>query len=395
MSVLKTNLWEIERSPLLNHLGALLSVFHVINYFFWVAQKQLGEPSGNTPLLCWEFFPSCSQVLLKSPGFFTSLLTVYLVFSCLGFLAFLWRRFVVMSWAFLFLTSVLHLTFYILDASLASDMHGFLIFIEFTFLFVPNKLSSLRFGLISFYLLLTLRELNGDWLSGASLNNIFPFPLKGLEWVAAFGVVIKLTLPFLLVSSVGQRVALGVSGLLTFHSFHFYFKKDFESIVMGILVLFFILDHFERVRLEREAFYQSFAHPEPSKLWWPIFICLYLLAQTPLFLQHWPTELIRVVGPSNAAECQQTTFVRYQNKTEQLDHLLPPHMKSQIRCHPLLAFNAARDLCSQLKDESGFMGISTYFLSRSLSDQKFRPVLSISNVCAEGLTFKTAAGAKQ
>jgi hypothetical protein len=319
---------------------------------------------------------------------------VYLIFACIGLVSFLWKRFVFISWISLLIVSVLHIFFYVSDASLGMDIHGFLIFLDITFLFIPNKISLIRYGVLSYYLISVWRELSPDWLSGANLIGQLPLPTKGLEWLAAVGVLIKITLPFLLVSPFGQRLTLAILGLLTYHSFLFYFQRDFSSLAMGLLVLFFVVDFFERKRLERESYYQSYAHPEPSKLWWPIVLGLYLLVQFNVFGAHSPTQLLHIDGPAAAIECQQMTFVKFKHQTEQRESLLPGDMKSEFRCHPLLAFNAAKQLCRELQGQPEFESIATYFLRRRLSEVSFQPLFSIDNICSPDVTYKNALAVK-
>jgi len=392
MSLLRINIWEINRSPLLNYFGALLSVIHLINYYFWQGPLRISQGSAKlSPTLCWDFFANCQSAVGFSPTIVNTLFTAYLVMGALGVIFFVWKRFVGISWACLFAATCLHLFFYILDASLASDFHALLIFLELSFLFVPNKISCVRIGVISFYLISVLRELNSEWLSGATLVGTMPMPQKGLEWVAATSVIAKLTLPLLLLSGIGQRVALGILGLFAFHGFYFYFMRDFTSAGMLLLLVFFVLNYFEQSRLERESLYQSYAHPEPSKLWWPAFIFIFWLAQTAIFKADWPTQILKIQGPAASSECYTTLFAQFKGRLEQKENIVPPDINPALRCHPLVIFNSAKSLCPQMASQENFNRLAVYLFGRSLSEKDFSPILQIANICEPGLTYKKVA----
>jgi len=257
MNFLKSNFWEINRSPLLHYFGAILSLLHIINYFFWKTQSHFLSSANAKPLLCWDFFSTCATT--NSPLSHTGLVTLfnlYLVFSILAFLIFLMKRFTGGSWTFLLLANFIGLFFYIYDAGLTSDIHGLLFFLNLSFLFCVNKSPLIRTSVILFYLYSAYRELNTEWLSGHALSTYLPYSLKVLEWVTASGVIIKLTLPFLLASPIGQRLTLGVLGLSAYHILHFYSLHDFTSLVLFLLNIYFVIEFFIKRQLEREAFYQ-------------------------------------------------------------------------------------------------------------------------------------------
>lgn len=391
MNFLKSNFWEINRSPLLHYLGAMLSLLHILNYFFWRGSAPFLSGTIAKPLLCWEFFENCSSTGLLSSHLPQQLFSIYAFVAVLSLLSFIWQRFVRLSWTTLLLASSIHAFLYAADASLRQDIQGLLIFLSLSFLFIPNKAAIIRVTVILFYLLTAHAELTPEWLSGSNLVEFIPFPFKALEWVTALGIAIKLTLPFLLISPYGQRLALAASGLISLHIFHFYFRHDFSSLALIFLVLFFIIDFYVRKKLERETLYQSYAQPEPSKLWWPIAALFYIFCQTTFTPTTWLGSMIRVTGPVATSECQHISFAKFNNKVEQIENSALEALDQNIKCHPLVAFNSAKDICQKFNNQPEFISLSSYFLSRSLSEDQYRTIFSIENICEQNLKFSDAA----
>ena len=390
MSWLRSNVWEIQRSRLLSFLGAILSLLHVINYFYWVNRSQILNPTHNSTLMCWDFTRHCGPLLNLAPHFFAAFLTAYLALSCFAVLAFISRRLTGLAWAMLFGANLIKLFFYLSDASLAIDVQALLLFINFGFLFVPSKAQLARFSILIYYFVAGLRELSPDWLTGKALQGVFPLSMKGLEWVAAFGIIARWTLPLLLLSPIGQHLAIGVIGLLTFHIANFYFRSDYESVVMGTFVIFFLLDYFEQKRTERESLYQSYALPEPSKLWWPVFVGVFIVAQIPAVSKESALQFLKVEGPAAIADCVQITFANYDNRIEQLAVEAPLGLKPQLKCMARIAYNSARGLCHDLAKDPSFRSLSTYFLSRGLSEARMKTVFAEDNICADATTTGAA-----
>lgn len=395
MNFLKSNFWEINRSSSLQIFGAILSALHILNRFYWKGASTLLQSESAKPLLCWNFHPTCldSKSLLSTIGT-DAIFKLYLACGVLALLFFLVRRFVRASWTFLLLTNILSLFFYFQDASLASDIQSLLIFLNWGFLFCYNKSSLIRFGVIAFYLVSGYRELSPEWLTGAALHEYLNFPYKVLEWVAGMSITIQWTLPFLLISPFGQRLAFGVIGMAAFHFAHFYFQHDFASVAHLSMIFYFTYDFFERRRLERESMYQSYAHPEPSKLWWPAAAGFYILAQTSWFSTHTPFEMLKITGPHAAAECEHVLFARYKNKVDVIPDLSPKDFNPQFKCLPIVAFQSAKSFCEGQKSNPDFEALQSFFIHKKFGEAKYSTLFSSDNLCSEQVTFSSLRGAK-
>lgn len=389
MNFIKTNLWEINRSTLLHQFGAILSLLHIVNYFFWLNSNHFLTSPESRPLLCWPFFSRCTEIAFFNHVAASTILSLYVVLSGLALISFLWQRFIGLSWFFLLLASFIQAFFYVIDASLSHDIFTLILFLNFGFLFIPSKISLIRAGVIIYYIVLGYKELSPEWLSGSVLHASMPLPFKILEWVAAVGLIIKFTLPFLLVSPIGQRLALGVAGLLLYNGFHFYFLHDYQSLTLTVLTLYFILDHFYRKKIEREALYQSYAHPEPTRLWWSLVAGVFIFIQTPFAPRSWPTEVFKVTGPDYARDCRTVSFAYYDKKVEQVENLLPQNTPGEIACHPLVVFNSAKDFCRSQNSNTNFRGLSLFFLDRGLTDEDYKTIFSLKNICDDNIQFQS------
>jgi len=376
---LKQNVWEIERSPLLSYLGAVLAAIHALNFYFWNRHGLLG-PRANVPLFCWDFAPNCGVTAAQGPQHW--MFYLYFGLAALATLVFLTRRLTGFAWTLLLLTFALMLYFYIGNATLASDIQALLIVLNLGFLLFPSKPTLFRWSVLFYLFVAGLRELTPDWLSGKELQTQLAFPPKGLEWVAAMGILAKWALPLLLLSVIPQRFVIGVIGLLAYFAAHYFYLRDFQSIVLSMFVLLFAVALFERRRLEREAMYQSYAHPEPSRLWWPILFGVFIFAQTNLSKSSSVADLLRVKGPEPFVDCLQFNFARFQDHTAQVVVPVEKDETLGLHCRQKIAEATARNLCVSLKQEAGFDSLASFLLTRGLADAQYHLNWQKENVCS-------------
>jgi hypothetical protein len=393
MNFIKRNIWELERSSALLFLGSLFSAVHVINYFFWVrSASYLGKPDSN-PLLCWDFFGNCTEFYVAPPALTGALLTTYLITSALALLVFLTRRFVGFGWTLLFISFLLKLTFYVQDASLQLNAHAMILMAQFCFLFVPNKINSTRLLFFATYIFSAIGKLSPEYLSGAAVPTVLAIPMKGLEWVGVFSVVLELIMPFFLISRMPLRFGYGFATLFLYHCAHLYITRSFEPIGMGILLMFFVAEHFEYSRRERESFYRSYEHPEPSKVWLALTASLFLAAQFPP-TAHSAFALIKIEPPKTYLDCKQITFIYHADRVEQAELLNDPSLTRDLACNKSVAFNRVKNICEKNKRDPQFKNVASYFLSRRLAETTFSPVFSSDRFCDSTYTLKDTRGGR-
>jgi hypothetical protein len=391
MKLIKRNIWELERSWSLLFLGALFSAIHVINYFFWISSASYLGKVDASPLLCWDFFGNCTEFYFVPPSLTGVLLTTYLITSSIGFLVFLTRRFTGFAWTMLFISFLLKLTFYAQDASLQMNVHALLLITQFCYLFIPNKTNAIRSIIFGTYILSAIGKLSPEYLSGAAINTHISIPLKGLEWVGVFSVVLEVLMPFFLLSRQRLRFGYGFGVLFLFHLAQFYLLRSFEPLGMAILLFFFIGDHFEYSRRERESFYRNYEHPEPSKIWWAFASALFIAAQFPP-TAHTPLMLMRIEPPKTYLDCKQITFVYYGDHVEQTELLSDSSLSRDLACNKSVAFNRVKNICEKNRRNPDFKNVASYFLSRRLAETEFSPVFSSDRFCDSTYSLRDARG---
>jgi hypothetical protein len=391
MNFIKRNIWELERSSSLIFLGGIFSAIHIINYFFWINSASYLGKADASPLLCWDFFGNCTEIFFVPPALTSALLTTYLIAACVAFLVFLTRRFVGFAWSLLFITFLLKTIFYVQDASLQLNLHALILIAQFCYLFVPNKLNSIRTLIFATYLLNGIGKMTPEYLSGAAIPSTIPLPLKGLEWVGVFSIVIEILMPFFLLSRQRLRFAYGFGVLFIFHIAQLYLTHSFEPLGMAILLLFFVAEHFEYSRRERESFYRNYEHPEPSKIWWALTATIFFAAQFPP-TAHSPLALIKIEPPRTYLDCKQITFVYFKDHIEQTELLADSSLARELACNKSVAFNRVKNICEKNRRNADFKNVASYFLSRRLAETDFSPVFSSDRFCDSTYSLKDARG---
>lgn len=395
MNWIKRNLWEIERSSALAWLGSLISLGYITLYFFWSSKSQLFSGAGAKPLLCWEFFPHCASKFPLSGQLVQILFTAFLITSILSVILHLIRRSFGLAWFFCTFSWGIAFLFYALDASLRSNILGFFLLLSFGYLFVPSKIKLVRYVTLVFYLVDAYTKLNADWLSGLPLYGSIAVPEKGLEWIAAFSVIIQIVMPFFLISRDGQRTGYGFAALFAYHIFHLYLQPDPGHLILALLLLFFVFDFFEFKRIQRETMYQSYEHPEPSQLWWPFLMALLLGSQLAYANGKFPLMLFQLEAPRGSVECKLMAYAHYRNKVEILSGQAQSKLPSNFRCHPMMNFNLVKNFCEDFKKDSEFDNVTAFFLTRSLSDESYAVRFSSDRFCDKSYTFTSQRDVQQ
>lgn len=389
MKFIKKNLWEIERSPSLLILGSLLCALHIVNYFFWSRSASFMASIEGPPLLCWQFFQHCTEIKLIPGSFASAFLVLYLILGILGTLMFLSKRLAGAGWFFLFFCFLLKTLFYVQDASLESNYQNILLLINFCFLLIPNKSNLIRLLVFVGYIMAGFYKLSPEWLAGVTIPNRIAMPLKGYEWLAVFSVLIEVIMPWLLISRIRVRFLYGFAALFAYHLIQLYFTHQFDHIAAPAILIFLAFEHFEQVRKDRESFYRSYEHPEPSKFWWPVAIGAFVLAQLPTG-NNTILRIFKIEKMGSYSECQQVAFVHNGSKIEQVDLSSDAEIAMNLRCHPTVAFNKVKALCAKFKKEPEFQNITSFFLQRQLSEKEYRLVFGSDRFCDSTYTAENS-----
>ncbi len=396
MNRIKSNFWEIARSQLLINTGVLLSLIYICSYFYWKNLPQFTGASDSTqPILCWSFFNQCQESILFSSGIAPTLFAILISSSVIALICFLTRRILGLAWFLLFVANMIYSVFYFSDASIATDVGALILLLSWSYLFIPNKPTVFRYVLFLFLIVSSYQHWTIDWLSGATLLNTISLPTKGLEWLAALTMSGYLIFPFLLLSPIAQRRTIGLLGIAAIQIIFFYYDRSFSSISLLIISVFYLFEFFEIKRLERESLYQSYEHPEPSKLG-PIIVSLFFLAaQTKAFGHKAIFELVKIQGPAKSVQCQRITFLYSNNDITEISDDGPVAANPALACHSWLNFNYVRNLCHKYSAQPGFKTISHHFLIRNLGDKTYQTQFADNDFCRADLTISKAFGGAQ
>lgn len=391
MSWLKRSLWEIDRSSSLRVLGGLLALGQILTYVYWQKSSFLFAGSEAQPLLCWNFQSQCSGTFL-SAGTLSTIFTSQLILSIAAALLFFSGRLISWAWVALMISWFVQTSVYFMDASLRSNAYALVFLIGFYLLFLPNKIRMTQYTVFAYFILDALTKLNPDWLSGIGFLGQIAAPEKGLEWLAAFSVIIQMVMPFFLISRDGQRMGYGFAALFIYQVGIFFILKDPSSLSIAAILLFFIFKYFETKRLELESLYQSYEHPEPSNIWWPVVLLIFIAAQfrPPEVLPY--LEVLRLEKLQSSEECQTLFFSQGDAKIEWLSTEKVLHLPQNIKCNPQANFNALKQVCAKNKNDNGFRNLTVFFLTRAISETSYRLRFSSDRFCDSSYTGSHIGG---
>ena len=378
---IKSNQWEIKHSSSLRFMGILLSAFHIFAYFDW--RSSITGFFSNGKIFCWGFFSGCQNYAFLGADQSYLVPTAFIVCAVLATIIFLSPQLIGLSWFFLLITWGLEIFSYVIDYSLYSPGNTLLILLTGFFLFIPQKLRTLRILILCYYLTLGAIKLNPGWLTGIWLSEYFHgLSFKALEWIGASAILIEMLLPLGLFSRQPNMFFGSFIGLALYQTAVWFYLGSFSAPLCLGTLFFFIFVFFEREKLERETVYQSFLRPEPSKAWVPAGIVIYLLLQTaPLFIgpvkaQDFPFRIHSYKLPLN---CYQHTFSRSGSHLLHVDSSF--HQGSGIfKCHDRVKKHQAMDLCRQ--DPPGSVSyVESYFGRRSFADKTYTPIFEFNEKC--------------
>lgn len=392
MSWLKRSVWEIERSTALTWLGALISISQLLTYYYWINNSTLFGTDYIQPLLCWSFFPQCGSGLGISGHVLAGLFTLNLIMAVGALILFIMQRFIGGAWTMSLISWAILTSVYLLDASLRTNTYSIFIIITFGFLFLPNKSRLTRYLLFAYFLADAYTRLDPAWLSGLPLLQVLDLPEKGLEWVAAFSVIIQMVLPFFAISKDDQRMGYGVGSLIIYNIFYFLVMREPGFMIVALLMSFFIFDTAEKKRLERETLYQSYEHPEPSNFLWPVVMAVFVAAQLPMLGHFQVLEFFKMQKITASQECRLIAFSHFEEKVEWHSDDINSGLPSSLRCNAQVNFNAMKKLCKTQMNQSSFQNMTVFFLTRGLTDDGFSSQFSSDRFCDSSFSVSGIGG---
>lgn len=401
MEFLKSNLWEIKKSSVLQLFGGILSLAHVLTYWSWVQAGKLPliYHANPTPM-CWSLFESCMWMKFLSAPMMSFAFHSYCVIALLAMGLFFFSRLIGVAWFLLALLLALKALFYFQDLRLSTNVHYLLFVLNFCFLFIPSKPNMLRWMVVAYYVASGLLKLSPNWLTGQWFVDQLHVPIKLGEWLAAMAVLVEMLAPVALWFRDLRNFLIGYGCLILYHGLMWYASGYFEPSIMLLVLQIFPLLYYEERKVEREYLYQSFIRPEPNKAWVWIGMLTFCTVQALPYIPHQSLNSLRHLEQSLALapvaaseECIQTTFIIFQDHMEEVDLKPPADRPSAYKCNPYLRFLDIKAACRDMQEDSQFKTVMSYFQVRSLRDRAFRTAFQSQDLCSEQTTYRTLIGA--
>lgn len=396
MEYLRNNIWEIKKSGSLKTLGALLALFHILQFYLWWDE-------GNLPLkfvkqglpMCWSLMENCDWLRAIPIEILTFLYYAYAVLMALAAFVLLLSDFVALGYYLMMGGMLCGMALYFQDLRLSSNEGYFIFFMSFSFLLIPSKHRLMRFLIVSFFAARGLSQASPEWLSGNWYMEHLSVPIKLAEWFAALSLLVQMIGSVALLFRDARYFWTGWLLLFFFECTHLYMGELLATSTGLGALLYIVFDEFELRKQEREYIYQSFIRPEPSFVLGGILMVLFWTAQlNPFFgLPHGSPfkDVLNVwaLHPEAAQEdCEQRTFAIYKKRVEQIN--VQPQMSRQpaMRCNVYMRFLDLKGLCTQLQSDPEFVTISSALDIRSYRDNSTYRAFEVRDFCSPELTFK-------
>lgn len=401
MEFLKSNLWEIKKSKVLQIFGAFLGVAHALTYWLWQSSSSNPLTYYNNPQpMCWSLIENCQWVKFLSPSLMGIVFHGYGVLAVMTAVVFLITRLVGFGWFLLVLTSIFKAILYIQDMRLSGNVHYFIVVASFCYLLVPNKAHLLRWLTASYFAASGLLKLSPNWLSGQWFVDLLHVPVKLGEWLAAVSALVEMLAPMALFFRDLRNFLIAYITLFVYLGLMWYAGHSFfEPMVLMLAIQIFPMLFYEERKTEREYLYQSFIRPEPSPAWLVIGLLFFWGAQALPFIPHDQVSTLKGVESTLAmspiaatGECEQTTFAIYADRSEEIEIQTPPERPSHFKCNPYLKFLDLKVICREKASDPQFKTLMTFFHVRDLRDQSYRTAFKSTDLCNSEVTYRSLLG---
>lgn len=394
---------EIAASKALGLFGIFLGLIHVLTYTKWATvSTQMFLAADNLEIYCKPFLPGCEKFRFLDQDGIAWLMRVYLGIALVVIGLFAAAR----ARAGYFMLVAAHAVkwyLFSLDVRMMGNYHTMALWSEFAFLFLPNKIATIRVLIVIFYLAAGSIKLNVEWLSGSALYNglaetAWTARLRQhtnlLEVLCAYAVVLELVIAPGLLARNRWLFAATFAQLLLFHAFSWAIVGYFYPCVMGCLLTI----HFLSRRFEGEAGLAPLSMAfgsgrRPASI---AFLALFAGAMAIPKLIPGDSALTKE-GRSFALNmydaytyCYSSTIARFKNRLVELSLESREFWRSpRFHCDPYLYFSRARSFCPYFRDDPDFLEIDLMMISKLSSDAQFRPLLRIRDLCGSGLDYRS------
>lgn len=392
-------MWEIKKSSTVRIYGILLSICHILTFVFWLQNDKLPlKLAQSASRMCWPVMDECDFITSVPFSVLSFFFGAYLLFAIISVLVLLSSRLVGVGWFFVLLATAMKAVLYFQDYRLSTNIHYLHFLMCTVWLLFPSKVLSFKLLLAGYFVTSGIHKLSPEWLTGRWFIDNLNIPVKLAEWFAALSTIIEFIAPAVLFLKDGRYFISAFLTLLVYLGGLIYIGGFLAPTMLGLMLFVFALQLIEERRIEREFIYQSFIRPEPSVVWSGLIVGVFVIGQALPWIPSLPVPLqkagvvLSLKKRAKINECRQTTYLVYQNRTEELLSNSNKGVAEESRCDPYLRFLEAKTFCEKHRDEENFVTVASYFSSRGLKDTHFHRVFESDDVCHPDTRFSSLKG---
>ena len=394
VSYIKNQFNEINNDRRLQVYGSIVSLTMVWTWMLWTEKHVGAQLANKDSILCWPFLQGCEPFLISNQTLIAIMLNSLLVLGLLSFGLFLYKRTLKIALGVFLAVHLIKLTLFWQSYRLMGNYHFMEFLVAFSFLFIPNKIATIRVLIVGFYVSAGSIKFNTEWFSAAAMpqswidsglpgmvNELGLMPISN-----AYAVFLEMVVSILLLSRNRYVFWFAFLQYLAFHAFSWQIVGYFYPMVMTCLIMIFpISQHFKQhipFRLQSRFAYA--------------FLAIFFISQAyPKFLPG--DQAITGEGRITAlnmfdanAQCHSSLLINFKNETiEELESRKSLRMGIRIGCEPYVYFDRAKKICKSHQDNPSFQGVSLSLNSRQMSDQRYTQLVNIKNICSKSISYNS------
>jgi hypothetical protein len=369
ISFLQKNILEIQSSRHLQIYGFFLCCIYALTAFFW------RNSEIRQPYMCWTFFQSCQGYSQFIHQYFKVFLIFTIVLSMAGAILFLKNK-IRLAYPILVILFLVKYMLHISDYRMMGNYHYMHHVVVLLFLFIPEKLNTLKLFIVLFYVSPGLLKVNPEWLSGAALNTTLPFGPKVTQILLFLVLYLEFIIVWFLLLPWKRFYQFALLSLFCFHIFSFFIVGYFFPLVMFCILTIFILD--------RSAF--SFPVSWFGRLVMTVFVLCQLYPL--LFETHSDLtgrgRLISLNMFDASTNCDSRYYIEKQNMTVEYAPDFTA-MAARIRCDPLIVYHHIQRTCKNLSQSADFIDMDIDHQIKRSSHFEIQEQMTFLKVCTRPL----------
>ncbi|WP_374027478.1 hypothetical protein ACES2J_13395 [Bdellovibrio bacteriovorus] len=379
---------ELEKTPQLWLVGLILSLEHLLTFFFWLTERPiLWILSRSTPSVCWPVFSQC-EVFKPGPVTLQILLGLYAGLAVISGTLWALKKKPALAISLIWILLAMKIGFILQDYRLTGNYHYIPTMVMLAFLLIPHRALALPMTFFVLYFSAGILKLDTQWLSGAAINErLFP------TWLTQVGVwyvlVLELGLIFLLFAKKDRWFYFVFVQLVVFHLYSWHLTRFFyPSVMLLLLGILLITRPLIADWSVRQAFRKVFQSPVAVSLT-VIFVALqlpqyYLPGDAALTGEGRMYALIMYDG---RVQCEPHVTLWKKDQSKDTVPLMPPWLMTRTACDPLVYMRLSEQICQWAAKDTTVVQADFTLPVRYQGDSEWQPLVSATDICKKRLTY--------